>query len=125
LTVKGTSKGDQIRLFAANVYEKNGEFSKLLDLIRSCDPDIVFLVETDQGWQDALRPLDEAYPHSLTHPLDNTYGLLFYSKFELSRGAVRFIVLAEVPSVEALVKLLRGKRCVCGDCTPSHRYPGK
>jgi len=74
---------DRLRLMTANVLMDNRKSGELLSLIENVDPDIVFLVETDAWWADQLKPLRQHYPHYLEHPLENTYGLVLYSRLEL------------------------------------------
>jgi endonuclease/exonuclease/phosphatase (EEP) superfamily protein YafD len=52
--------------------------------------------------------LEQQYSYSIKNPLDNTYGLLFYSRLEVIEGDVNFIVENDVPSIEVIVKLACG-----------------
>src|SRR5688500_12824469 len=48
-------------IFSANVLQDNRQYDKMLEQIRSTDPDIVFLLETDSGWAQAMTVLKETY----------------------------------------------------------------
>ena len=98
-----------IGIYTANVLQTNQQYSKLLQQIREVNPDMVFLVETDEKWAAAVHELEKDYPHTLQKPLDNTYGLLFYSRFPLRNPQVLFRVDEEVPSIETEAQL------PCGD----------
>jgi len=104
--VKGA---DEIKLFTANVLQDNHQFNKLMMQIQSKDPDIVFLVETDYKWEEAMRELETSYPYMLKMPLSNTYGLLFYSRLPLHQEEIRFVVEQEVPSIKTKIELPSGK----------------
>ena len=96
-------------VIVANVYQYNKHTSKLLDLIRQRDPDLVFLVETNQEWVDQLKPLEKRFPHRILCPLENTYGLAFYSKFPMVSQQVLHLVDEEIPSLEVDLRLRSGQ----------------
>src|SRR5690606_20197408 len=84
------SGGEKIRLLVANVYQDNRDASRCLNLINTCDPDMILLVETDQWWCEAVTPIFSDYPHRIMIPLENTYGMVFLSRLELTRQEVRY-----------------------------------
>ena len=100
---------DQVKVFTANVFQDNRNYQGILRQVRTCDPDVILLLETDRGWEEGLRELDRHYPHALKHPLDNTYGLLFYSRFPIRHGKVRFCVTEDIPCVDAELELPSGR----------------
>jgi endonuclease/exonuclease/phosphatase (EEP) superfamily protein YafD len=106
--VAGTQDAPLLRIYAANVYQDNTEYHRLLQQVKATDPDIVFLLETDSKWAEGMAELDSLYPYSLKSPLDNTYGLLFYSRFPLKDGKVNHLVKQDIPSVETIICLPSG-----------------
>lgn len=100
---------NHLRLLTANVLMTNRDAEKLLELLVEHNPDIVLLVETDEWWEDSLRSLEDEYPHQAKHPLDNTYGMLLYSKLELREKDVRFLIDEEVPSIWTRLLLRSGR----------------
>ncbi|HEU4471869.1 MAG TPA: endonuclease/exonuclease/phosphatase family protein, partial [Flavisolibacter sp.] len=96
-------------IFTANVLQDNRNYDVLLRQIKSSGADIIFLVETDQAWEKALSGLESAYPHTIKCPLDNTYGLLFYSRLPLREPEVLFRTERDVPSIKAEFLLPSGK----------------
>jgi endonuclease/exonuclease/phosphatase (EEP) superfamily protein YafD len=100
---------NNIRLLIANVYQENRQSDDYHQLIASCDPDVILMVETDQWWADKMDPISSLYPHQLRAPLDNTYGMLLYSKLELVDGAINYLVEEDVPSIEVNIKLRSGQ----------------
>jgi endonuclease/exonuclease/phosphatase (EEP) superfamily protein YafD len=100
--------GRSIRLLFANVLQDNRNAGGLLALIQRTDPDVVLAIETDHWWADALEVLARTHPHAVRHPLDNTYGMLLFSRLELVAPRVRFLVEADVPSIHAQVRLPSG-----------------
>ncbi|RMF55125.1 MAG: endonuclease, partial [Bacteroidetes bacterium] len=102
--------GERFRLMEANVLMTNRNAEALLERVREADPDLLLLVETDAWWQEALRPLEDAYPYRLARPQDNTYGMLLYSRLPLENAEVRFLIEDDVPSMWADVGLPSGAR---------------
>ncbi len=100
--------GAGLKIFTANVLKDNREYERMLQQVRDQDPDIIFLIETDKKWEEATNVLQKDYPHTLKKPLDNTYGLLFYCRLEVTESSINFLVEADVPSIELTVVLANG-----------------
>jgi endonuclease/exonuclease/phosphatase (EEP) superfamily protein YafD len=98
-----------LKLLISNVFMENENTEKFIDLVRKVNPDIFLLAEVNQRWVDAVSVLDEDYPHSIKHPLENTYGLALFSKLELKNAEVKFLVEDDIPSFHTNVKLRSGK----------------
>lgn len=96
---KANSKAPKLKLLTINVYQYNRDFQKTLDLIERTQPDIVFLLETDKDWQQAIQKIKKEYPYSIEIPKDNTYGMLFYSKFPVTKQEIHYIIDDEIPSI--------------------------
>ena len=79
--VQRSRSGDpsrRISLVVANVLQTNRQAERVLDVVRSCDADIVLCIETDTWWQARLDALTVTHPHVVRCPLPNTYGMLLY-----------------------------------------------
>jgi endonuclease/exonuclease/phosphatase (EEP) superfamily protein YafD len=124
-TVNSRSIANEIKVFSANVYQDNTRFDKMLAQIKANDPDVIFLLETDPKWEKAMQPLEADYPHTLKAPLSNTYGLLFYSRYELSKAKVNYLVKNDIPSIEALVHLPSGIKVQVWGLHPEPPVPGE
>lgn len=105
LAAESHSDDANLRLLVANVLIENRESEAFLDIVRKYDPDVILTVETDDWWEKMLRPLEEKYPHTVKYPLDNTYGMLLYSRLELVNPEIRFILKDTIPSMHVQVKL--------------------
>lgn len=95
---------ETINLLVANIYQYNDHYQKLLDLVKKRNPDIVFLVETDAKWLEGVKELRENYPHFIEIPLENTYGLLFYSRLPIKSHEINYLIDEEIPSIIADVE---------------------
>ena len=115
----------RLKIYAANVYQDNKEYDRILAQIKATDPDIVFLVETDEKWAKGVAALDSLYPHHLKKPLDNTYGMLFYSRFPLKESMINFLVKDDIPSIEAIIELPSGEHVKVFGLHPEPPVPGE
>ncbi|MAP54896.1 endonuclease/exonuclease/phosphatase family protein [Altibacter sp.] len=99
----------ELKLYTANVYQKNKETHLLMQDIKDLDPDIVLLVETNQRWRNEIvNDLPSDYNYRVEVPLDNTYGMLLYSKLKLLGPTVRYLVDDSIPSIHSKVLLRSG-----------------
>jgi endonuclease/exonuclease/phosphatase (EEP) superfamily protein YafD len=99
---------DGIRLMFANVLQDNRNAEALLAIVREADPDVVLALETDAWWCGALAPLAASHPHKVLQPQPNTYGMALYSRLELVRPRVEFLVEPDVPSIHTRLRLSSG-----------------
>ncbi len=123
--VEGSKEGNQLKIFTANVYQYNKQYDKMLQQISRQQPDIIFLLETDKLWEKAMDVLIKDYPHCLKEPLDNTYGMLFYSRLEIEDGSIKYLVEKDVPSLEATLKLPSGQLVKAWGLHPKPPVPGE
>jgi len=103
------AEGRNFKLLICNVYQDNRNVQPCLDCIKDYDPDIVILVETDVWWKEKLASLEEKYPHRIMKPLENTYGMLLYSRLELIDPRVHYLIEEGIPSIHTKVKLPCGE----------------
>jgi endonuclease/exonuclease/phosphatase (EEP) superfamily protein YafD len=101
-------ENNTISLLIYNVYMKNDNYKGVFHNINSCDPDIVLTLETDKKWAQELEKIKEKYPYFVEHPLENTYGMILYSRLELIDPEVKFLIEKNVPSIHSKVKLRSG-----------------
>ncbi len=106
---KTVDEDNTIRLLSSNVLMTNREYHLLLSEIHQIDPDIVMLLETDQGWKDRMDTLKQKYPYAVSQAQDNTYGMLMYSKYKLIDPRIDFLIEKEVPSIDTKVALPSGQ----------------
>lgn len=114
-TMKSTkvkSASPDIRLLIYNVLQDNERYGDFLDLVKRVEPDMVMMVETNHKWKEKTELLELKYPYQLLKPLENTYGMLLYSKFPLEDKEVRYLIKDEIPSFKTKVKLENGKQFI-------------
>lgn len=93
-----------LRLLVCNVLQTNTRYDRMAALVRERDPDIIFLVETDDGWRSGLDQVLKNWSYRIEVPQANTYGLLLYSRLPVERKEVRFLIDQEVPSIVADIR---------------------
>lgn len=108
LEALATDGKNDVSVMVSNVLMTNRQSDQLLDMIQKKRPDIFFAVETDDWWADELARLQPDYPHVVELPLDNTYGLVLYSRLELVEPEIRFLIEDDTPSIHTKARLLSG-----------------
>lgn len=108
INLKSNVPNKQLGLFIGNVYQFNKNIREYLKNILSKNPDVIMLVETDKIWAESLKTLDKDYPYQLLYPLENTYGMMLFSRFELVDAKVKFRVEKDIPSIHTSIKLPSG-----------------
>lgn len=103
--VKKSDKKSEIKILSANVLQDNRAYQKLLNQIKTTNPDVVFLLETDKKWKDGVKSLKADFPYQIEVDLENTYGMLLFSKFELIDKEINYVVKHDIPSVSCKIIL--------------------
>ena len=104
-TGNNESTDNTIRLLVANVLMDNTQMDHVRNLVDKHEPDVILLLETNKRWQDAMAPIEANYPHQVLHPLENTYGMLLYSRLPICHHELRFLIQDDIPSVYAQLEL--------------------
>lgn len=104
----GCPQPSRLNLLVANVLMTNRRSEPLLALVERLDPDLILLVETDGWWDERLAPVKARYPHAISHPRGDYYGLHLFSRFPLVEPTVRFLIDDYVPSIRAGLRLPSG-----------------
>jgi len=99
----------QIKLLTANVLQENENSERLVETIKKLDADVMVFTEANKRWKEAiLNNLSADYKYKVELPLDNTYGMLMYSKLELINPEIKFMVTDSIPSIHTKVRLRSG-----------------
>ncbi|MGE7157521.1 endonuclease/exonuclease/phosphatase family protein [Methylorubrum rhodesianum] len=116
--------GERMSLLVLNVLQSNRDYGAALNLVASRSPDLVLLLETDESWREAMAPMRDRYPERVEQPQDNTYGLLFYSRFPLRDATVRHLLQEDVPSLRTAIVLPDGEHVTFHGLHPRPPHPG-
>lgn len=118
-------EGRGIHILVSNIYQFNENYQKVVDLVNTSQPDVVFLVETDKAWEKGMSSIEKDYSDQIKIPLDNTYGLLFYSKLEIVKKEINYLIDKEIPSLELEIKLRNGELITIYAIHPTPPVPGE
>jgi endonuclease/exonuclease/phosphatase (EEP) superfamily protein YafD len=124
-TKKLVNNQPKISVLVMNVYQYNSEYQKVVALVNTVRPDVVLLVETDKKWNNGVAELDKDYRYSIKKPLENTYGMLFFSKLEILSSKTHYLIDEEIPSMEIDVKLSDGNSVKIYAIHPTPPVPGE
>lgn len=104
----GPGSAATLRLLVCNVKQSNSEHGRAIEMVKCAKPDIALFMETDETWAKALRQISDELEICLSHPLDNTYGMVLYTRLPIIKKQVRFLTNPEVPSFDCDVELEDG-----------------
>lgn len=102
---------NSISIMIANVYQDNDNYEGCLSEVAKANPDVLLLIEVNSEWEKGTSTLNEDYPFSIRIPLENTYGMLLYSKFELKDDSVFYMVKDDIPSIHTKI-ILKNKQVI-------------
>lgn len=102
----------EFSLAVMNVLQYNRQGALALATMLDADPDVIMAVETDAWWHEQLRPLEATHPYTCHEPLDNTYGLLFFSRLPLRSCQIKYLLDDDIPSLHTHAQLPDGQTWV-------------
>lgn len=125
LKITNSLPNQDISIMVTNVYQDNRNTSGCLSQIFDADPDVVLLLETDNYWFENIVEIKSQYPYCVEVPLENTYGMLLYSKLELSDSHIMHLVEYDIPSIHTKVTLRDGTKIQIYAVHPTPPVPGE
>jgi len=87
------------RAMMLNVNTANTDYAAVLAVIERYSPDFLYLEEVDQRWMIALKRLDATYPHSISDPRSDNFGVAFFSRYPFVASEILQLGPAGIPSV--------------------------
>jgi endonuclease/exonuclease/phosphatase (EEP) superfamily protein YafD len=125
LKVTQLSEENGISMISSNVFQDNTNTKGCMKVLKKYSPDLILLLETDALWDEGTKELAKDYPYNVLVPIDNTYGMLLYSKLKLIDPVVRYLVDKEIPSIKTRVELRSGKTIQIYCVHPTPPVPGE
>lgn len=104
-----SDSGTQVTIVSSNVEMPNDRFDDVRALIEDTDPDILFLMETDDRWYDALKDCLARYPTIRTHLRDNYYGMIFATRLPVRDLDIVYLSHDDTPTLFAELETPAGQ----------------
>ncbi|SPH17114.1 hypothetical protein DEA8626_00629 [Defluviimonas aquaemixtae] len=114
-----------IRFLAANVLQENDRHEAVRELLRRERPDVLFLMETDATWVEAMEPVLADYETVVRVPKDNYYGLLFATTLQAHRAEAVWLTRDDTPALFAELETPGGERFRFVGLHPRPPVPGE
>lgn len=89
---------------SVNVKVENKDYGAVIDQVQRYDPDLLFLMETDQAWVDALQPVLSTYAHVQSHPQAKAFGLVFATRLPVLKSNVVENTYRDTPTLYATIQ---------------------
>lgn len=70
-----------VRVVSFNLLTTNQNHAAVLSWLQQSEGDVIFLMEVDHLWAQALQPLLKTHPHHLIQPASDNFGLALYSRW--------------------------------------------
>jgi len=93
--------GPTVKLVSANVKTSNQDYESFLRFIEQESPDLLAVIEIDDGWEKALETLSDEYPHRVVEPRIDNFGIAMLSRLPLSDARIEYFGDAGVPTIVA------------------------
>lgn len=97
--------GSCFTALSLNVKQSNDQYGRVAALIERENPDLLFLMETNSAWMDALEPQLSVYSETLSMPLENTYGMVFASRLQVIKAKMLTNIAEDTPTLYATLRL--------------------
>jgi len=86
-------------LISLNVYTANTDKAAVIDYLKTADAELVFAMEVDAQWAEALESLSILYPHRITQPRADNFGVMLLSKRPFMESQIRKFGPTDLPSI--------------------------
>lgn len=93
-----------VSMLSVNVLMENTRYDDLIRIIEREDPDILFLMETDEAWHDAVARVLDRYTTVKTHLSDDHYGLIFATRLDPVNVDLLWPDQDDTPTVKAVLR---------------------
>lgn len=104
----GATPSSDFSLVIANLDFRNDSKAPCLDVLIELDADVYLLIETDEGWSNALAPLREALPYRVESIREKGLGIVLWSRLPLAAASIEHLVSEDRPSIHTVLELESG-----------------
>jgi len=93
------NNGPIVKMVGINVLSSNEDHSRVLRFLKEVEPDLILLMEVNRRWMTQLENLSADYPHQVSRPRDDNFGIALFSRLPLTNGTTLHLGESGVPSV--------------------------
>lgn len=104
------NRQNKFSFMISNVRMSNTSYGAFLKVVRQNNPDLLLINEPNHVWAREIAELDEVYPFQVKCPLENTYGMILYSRLKITEHQINFLVKDDIPSFYCVLELPSGLR---------------
>jgi len=94
------NKNKEITMASINLLSSNNKSKKVIDYIKTTDPDILILLEYNSKWEKLLLDITNTYKFHKTEVRNDNFGIGYFSKIESETTILNFDN-SGVPSIRA------------------------
>lgn len=116
--------GHEVLLLAANVLLENKTLERIAAFVTEVDPDVLFLMETDERWLEALKPILDRYPTVLTAAEVKYYGMAFATRLPVEGAEILRLTDDDTPTLFADLRTRGGREFHFVGLHPQPPVPG-
>lgn len=95
----------ELTVLNSNLLLVNTNYQAQLDIIEAKNPDLITFQEYTPDWHKQMSSKLTNYPHRLTEPTGDSFGIAIYSKHPISPGSVDVFSTETFPALSADVKI--------------------
>ena len=95
-----TNYSKNYRAVLFNVNHSNDGYNKLIEYIKSVNPDFLLLLEVNERWMSNLQELRNTYTYSKGH-IHPEYGIMIMSHIPIDWSSILFLGQEQIPTVMA------------------------
>ena len=104
-TRRDSSERSDLRVISFNVLKTNSSFEEVHDYLATSEADLILVLEIGWTWLDSLAPLKERYPHIVTEPRFDNFGIALFSRHPIKSHQILSLEGSQVPCISAEVDL--------------------
>ena len=104
------SDSPSIKLMIANLDYENAKPEPVSQQLSEEQPDVLLLIEFDEGWQQQLSELRNQFAYHHEEVRGEGLGLALWSQLPIKQAETRFLVSERRPSIWAKLELESGQR---------------
>ena len=113
-----------VTFMAANVEMSNSKYDLVINQINAHQPDVLFLMETNEQWQRQLQEALKGYQTVVSELKDNCYGCIFATKLPTEQAQIHYVAGDDTPSVHAQLTTKQGQSFIFRGLHPRPPVPG-